>query len=354
MDNTITEKYFTQEDFSARADEVCAQVCADTGFVIEKEIFRGYIYEKTKVGSLIYLGTYRGQPAVLKLQGLKPEIDEGEILSRFAAQNKSAVVRVPKLYVHEPWTEELGYGYLITEYIDAPLLFTLPFASEAEMHDFARFYQEYRTAALTKPWAKAEEQNSAAFCRKRVEHWQKIATAKGRLAKDDIDEIASRFLAIADKELGKVPMVFCHGHLTANDIFRMPNGQFVVLSNLFWSYRPQWYVLAFNVWACLTHIRDTAYTFEAMTEYTDRWLAVYRTVPVVNTDPAFERTIRLMLLERAAGTLLVDLGAADAFDLQENKKFFDHLWSLQRRWFDHLLAELGEMPTHPSNRSATS
>src|SRR3989338_9159052 len=72
MSNKITEKYFTQDDFSQREADVLAQVTAETGFVVEKEIFRGMIYDKSKVGSLIYKGTLDGKPAVLKLQGLKP------------------------------------------------------------------------------------------------------------------------------------------------------------------------------------------------------------------------------------------------------------------------------------------
>lgn len=74
MSNKITEKYFIQDDFSQRETDVLAQVTAETGFIVEKEIFRGIIYDKNKVGSLIYKGTFDGKPAVLKLQGLKPEV----------------------------------------------------------------------------------------------------------------------------------------------------------------------------------------------------------------------------------------------------------------------------------------
>ena len=150
MGNKITEKYFTQDDFSRREAEVLVQVTAETGFIVEKEIFRGVIYDKNKVGSLIYKGAFGGKPAVLKLQGLKPEIEEGEIIKHFTNQNQSKSVRIPILYAYKPWTENRGYGYLITEYIDAPKIFKMPFATSQQMNDFARFYQEYRTSALTR------------------------------------------------------------------------------------------------------------------------------------------------------------------------------------------------------------
>jgi 3'-phosphoadenosine 5'-phosphosulfate sulfotransferase (PAPS reductase)/FAD synthetase len=135
-------------------------------------------------------------------------------------------------------------------------------------------------------------------------------------------------------------MVFCHGHLTANDIYRLSNGSFVVLSNLFWSHRPQWYDLAFNIWNCLMHIRDTNYTFEQMLEYIERWLATYRAIPVVQQDKDFERKIAVLLLERTMGAILVDLGANDFYEQEENKPHFQHLLNLHQRLFNYLAQKL--------------
>ena len=41
MSNKITEKFFTQDDFSKREQEVLTQVTKETGFQVEREIFRG-------------------------------------------------------------------------------------------------------------------------------------------------------------------------------------------------------------------------------------------------------------------------------------------------------------------------
>ncbi|MEK7460434.1 MAG: hypothetical protein AAB628_02715 [Patescibacteria group bacterium] len=340
MGNKITEKYFIQGDFSHREADVLAQVIAETGFVVEKEIFRGTIYDKNKVGSLIYKGTLGGKPATLKLQGLRPEIDEGEIIKRFAAQNQSNLVRVPALYVHKPWTEKYGHGYLITEYIDTPKIFEMPFATAEQMQDFARFYQEYRTSAIVSPWAEPETTDSLTFTMRKTDHWRKISESKKRLALADYAPHLSRYYAIAKKHFPSIPMVFCHAHLTANDIYRMPDGSFVVLSNLYWSYRPQWYDLAFNIWACLLHIRDTRYTSEEMTRYIYDWLATYRAIPVVQQDEDFERKITMALLERTIGAILVDLGVNDFYEGEENKQYFRHLLGLHHQLFDSLAKKL--------------
>lgn len=336
MGNKITEKYFTQDDFSQRKVAVLAQVTAETGFVAEKEIFRGTIYDKNKVGSLIYKGTLKGRSAVLKLQGLKPEIDEDEIVRRFTDQNQSKLVRVPVLYVHKPWTEERGYGYLITEYLDAPNIFEMPFATQEQMHDFARFYQEYRASALTSPWIEQETTDSLAFTMRKTKHWREISESKKRLAPADYAPYLVRYHQLAKKHFPAIPMTFCHAHLTADDIYRMPDGSFVVLSNLYWAYRPQWYDLAFNVWDCLLHIRDPHYTFEEMIRYVNDWLATYRTIPIVQKDKNFDRAITMLLLERTMGAILVDLGANDFYDKEENKQYFTHLLDLHQRLFDFL------------------
>lgn len=340
MGNKITEKYFAQDDFSRREADVLAEVVTETGFVVEKEIFRGVIYEKNKVGSLIYKGTLKGKPAVLKLQGLRPEMDEGEIIKRFTAQNQSKLVRVPVLHVHKPWTEKCGYGYLITEYLAAPKIFEMPFATARQMRDFARFYQEYRASALLSPWIEAETTDSLTFTMGKTDHWRKISESKKRLSPEDYAPYLSRYYAIAKKHFPAIPMVFCHAHLTADDIYCMPDGSFVLLSNLYWAHRPQWHDLAFNIWSCLLHIRDTRYTPEGMIRYVHDWLAVYRTIPVVQQDENFECSITMALLERTMGAILVDLGVNDFYEKEENKQYFTHLLDLHHRLFDSLAEKL--------------
>lgn len=343
MSNKISEKYFEQEDFSKREKEVLTEVTAKTGFEVEKEIFRGVIYQSDKVGSVIYLGKYKGKPAVLKLQGLRPEIDEIEIIKHFESQNQSRLVRLPKLYDYKLWNAESGYGYLITEYIDASKIFTMPFASLEDMKEFAMFYEEYRTSALTHPWIKPETTDSLLFTAKRMDNWRKISESKKKLKLEDYTPYLMRYYPLAIKHLPSIPMVFCHGHLTANDIYKLPGGTFLVLSNLFWSYRPQWYDLSFNIWACLQNIRNTDYTFEEMTEYIGQWLSVYREIGVVKKDSDFDRKMNILLLERAMGAILVDLGVNDFYDKKENEKYYHHLLNLHQRLFV-LLAQKLENP----------
>jgi len=340
MSNKITEKFFTQADFSRREKEVLTEVTQETGFQVEREIFRGFIYDRNKVGSLIYRGTWQGKAAVLKLQGLRPEVDEEKMIRHFDAQNQSQLVRVPELYTHFSWNEKRGYGYLITEYIDAPKIYQIPFATSAQMQDFAHFYQEYRTSALTRSWLEPETLDSLAFTIKRVNHWRKISESKKILKPKDYLPYLKRFTDLAEKHLKTVKMVFCHGHLTANDVFKLADGRFVILSNLLWSYRPECYDLAFNLWACTKDIRDLNYTFKDLLGYVGKWLSVYRQIPVVKKDKDFERKMATAMLERCIGVIVVDLVATEFYQQQKNAKYLYHLLGLHQNLFDHFACHL--------------
>ena len=88
------------------------------------------------------------------------------------------------------------------------------------------------------------------------------------------------------------------------------------------------------------HIRDTNYTFEQLMKYVDKWQAAYRSIPVVQQDKDFERKITVLLLERTMGAILVDLGANDFYEKEENKPYLRHLLDLHQRLFDHLAQKL--------------
>lgn len=339
MANKITEKYFIQDDFGKKADQVLAEVVDKTGFVMEKEIYRGIIYEKKKVGSIVYQGQYQDKPAVLKLQGLRPEIEEAAMIAAFNSQNQSQLIRLPQVYVSKPWIEAKEYGFLISEFITAPKLFRMPFASDHDMKIFADFYQEYRTKAVTKPWFEPETSESLKFVSDRLEVWLKISQAKGRLNPSDYQPFVEQFKQLAGMYYPSVPMIFSHGHLSANDV-HVSNGTFILTSNLFWSYRPQWYDLAFNVWACMQHIRDKTFTLESWLGYFNKWLSVYNQIPVVAADKDFQRKFFVSMLERMMGSILVDVGTHEIFEQPGHKEYFSHLLNLHQRFFEYLTEKL--------------
>lgn len=340
MVNRITEKYFTQGDFSQREIEVVKEIVQETGFELEEEIFRGVIYEKNKVGSLIYKGKYKEKPAVLKIQGLKPEIDEAKMVRNFIRQNRSLIVRVPELYSYKEWNKDRGYGFLIGEHIGGRKIFKMPFATEDQMRDYGKFYQEYRSLTLNRPWIEQEAENSLKYTLGRIDNWRKISEHKGRLKEEDYVPFLERFKTLANRYFPSIPLMFCHRHLSANDVYKMPDGSYVLLSNLFWSYCLQWYELAFNFWACMQHIRNIDYRLDNLLEYLESWRKHYKQIPVVREDKEFDRKLDINLLERTMGAILVDIGVNDFYDKPENQKYFKHLLKLHQEFFNHLVKKL--------------
>lgn len=339
MGNKITEKYFEHTNFANNEQRVLNEIKTKTNFQPEKEIFRGQIYDKDKVGSLIYKGVWQDNPAVLKIQGLQPDVDEIDMIGRFNNQNESVKIRLPKLYDGSKWNEKDGYGYLLLEYVDAPQIYQPPFANEEQIKDFCALYQEYRTKCLRDPFIEREpnEQSSLVFTAQRVAHWAKIAQTKEHLTEAEVKNV-EKFLSLAGRHLPSIKMEFMHGHFTYDDIFKLSDKEYILMSNLFWSYRPEFYDTTFHLWAGIKSLRDQSVNVEQVIEYLQNWLEEYKKLPVVMQDADFERKFNMMIAERCVGALLVDI-QNQHYD-SDRSNFITHLTELFRDLFKHFADKL--------------
>ncbi len=334
MVNKVTEKYFTHKDFAFRAKGALKAVVKDTGFSVGKEIFRGQILDKDKVGSVIYSGIYKQKPSALKLQGLRPEIDEADLVKAFEKQNKSKLIRLPKIYLNRKWNKTKGYGFTISEFVSGKKIYGYPLAAKADMLRFTKFYNEFKSSTLKKPFVISEKKSALDFTLARVEKWVEISEYKNYLNLKNYKIYLAEYSESADKFLPKHKMVFSHGHLSPDDILVAPEGQYVLLSNLFWRWQPEWYDLAFNVYTRLQQLRDKKITIGIAKRYIDDWIKVYKTIPAVKKDRYFERKILTMLLERSLGAILIDVGGNEL--LFKDKERFDYFVKLHEQIFKFL------------------
>ncbi len=336
----IVEKYFTQEDFSKREKEVLEIVVSKTGFTPQAVLFKGMIFDPDKIGSIIYKGIYKGKPAVLKLQGLHPETDEVDILIGFKKQNKSKIIRLPELYAYQKWNEKDGFGFLVAEFVPYPKIHEMPFPSSNQIKLFCDFYEEYKTKCINSPFVKTDEETSTKnFVLKRVETWKKISDHKGLLEKTisrkQIENIVNIYKDFMSKNMDS-KMVFSHGHLSSKDI--LYNGkEFVLLSNLYWTYRPEYYDLVFNLHWCLEAIEDKIFTLEKYVEFVKKWFDNFYQIPVVKNDEKAIKNIHLMLLERTTGAILIDTGSRN-----ETNEAVKHLLTLQIQFFNQLIERISK------------
>lgn len=342
MSNQIVEQFFSHQDFGPRIDEVAQIICRQTGFQLQSELWRGLIMaDPTKVGSVIYRGIWNNQAVVLKIQALKLEIEEADLLQQFTEQNTSQRIRTPHIYHHQAWSETLGYGFTISEFLTAHHIFSLPFANEREQLLYCDFYQEYRTKAIAKPFLPVPSLSTIDFVQQRLTTWLDLANEKNSLAEMEYLEYAEEFKNLIPRLFSETALEFCHGHLTAHDIrYDEKNDQFILTSNILWGFRPQWYDLAFNLWACFMHIRDTGYTFENLIAYYQQWLQHYKKMAVLTEDQNFEKKFTACMLERTIGSIVADLGANESFIRGENHPFQKHLLRLQQQFFHYLIEKL--------------
>ncbi len=339
MSNKITEKYFDKFDFLEREKQILSEIEKKADFISEKEIFRGEVYDKDKVGSLIYKGKLQDKSAVLKIQLIKPNIEEADMINFFNKQNKSKKIRLPKLFKSSRWSKKDGYGYLIMEFIDAPMIYDFPFASPEQIKSFCGFYQEYKTKAVNKPFFEksADELSSLVFTVQRVSHWTKIAQMKNTLTESDVKNI-EKFISLAGKHLPSVKMEFMHGHLTHSDIYKISENEYVLMSNLFWSYRPEYYDTAFHLWNGIKSIRDVKINSRRVIGYIQKWIGEYKKIPFIKKDKDFERKSNIMMAERCIGALLVDLQNQEY--KKDRKRHIKHLTIIFRNLFEYFAGRL--------------
>ncbi|GEM_PF-794649 len=318
MSNQVSEKFEgVNGDFGKRAEALLRGACERVGFESAGEIWRGLIYDRDRVGTVIVRGVYQGKPAVLKMQGVRPQIEEADLIVGFNRENQSKRIRVPEVYYAEPWGGAWHYGLTIMEDVTAPALYTPPFADDAVRAAFADFYTEFCEHTVGEPFVPREdrEKDTATFLRTRLAVWKKInATAdpKRRLHDAAQAQLVSGFEACIDRYAVDVPMVFTHGHLGPNDIRVEAPGKYVLFSNFFWGWRPLWYDLVFNVWCNLMALwKEDPLRFSTAEILVNEWFATCEALHPARSDNDFEKHFQFMLLERCVGSCLVDLVVAD-------------------------------------------
>ncbi len=79
MGNQITEHYFN-EDFVAlrkeRVESILQNIAKETGFKFKKVLAEKTIYTKDKIQSVETQSEFQGKSVILKIQGLKLNIEE--------------------------------------------------------------------------------------------------------------------------------------------------------------------------------------------------------------------------------------------------------------------------------------
>lgn len=305
--NNISALYFQKQTFADHIDSTLAFIEKESGFRTKKLLQKSSWWSSTNAGAYHYLGTVNNQPAILKIQGVKPTVSEAENIKHFATQNKSELIRPPKIYWSMPWNEKYQFEALILEYLEGSKLVGLP-ATPEQISQFFDVYSEYRKNCRHTPWLEKPTIRLAEGVQKAFAQWQKIAdelSLDHPLRKPTDKALIQQAVDTLVREYAGVDWEFQHGHFSARDIFPK-NGQYAVLSNLYWSWRAPYYdaVFGFHWYQCDLAAKEGT-TIKMLEEHRERWKTAIHRATSPKT-PEENRLLRLAFLERATAGLNLD------------------------------------------------
>lgn len=309
---TATKAIDTSSDFKTvkgldlREQEALDSIKKLTGFEVQKNIWKSSYWGSKTIGAANYLGVYKGKPAVLKIQGAKPALSEIDVLDAFEKQNQSNKVRTAKLYDFIRWSDEQQFEVLIMEYIDGPkIIQSKKPTTKEEINEFLDFYQEYRSNCRSTPWL--DKPTKLPDFTTLLERWSKAREEiypnhPHRLSTDDnLIKVAAEILK---KEITVEKLEFVHGHLSAEDIFKTNDNQYVIFSNLFWGWKHPFYDMVFaQHWLIYNLAQHPKVSRELIEDQRKLWIGTMQSESYVKQDL---QAFKIALLERATAGLILD------------------------------------------------
>lgn len=336
--NEISHGYLKGSDLKEREQEVLADASRKTGFVPTQLVGRSAWWGSSEIGAFHYAGTLKGKKAVLKIQGVRPSISEIEMVEAFAKANKSKVIRPPHLYASLPWDEEKRYEALILESIEGSRIVESP-TTKDQIKRFFELYRDYQNNCLGSPWVDRPEERVSAVLADRFTKWREMSYKiypNHPLRKDSDVDLINMAVKKLEQEYQKVEPKFMHGHFSDGDLYQVGD-QVVVLSNLYWSWRPPFYDAVFGYHWFMYHLSAVEkISPRKIEEQRNIWLSEIHALPQIQ---GFEgkKLLNLALLERAAAGLNLDGLSTDP-----KKPISNYLLETTRDGIGKLLKEINE------------
>jgi hypothetical protein len=314
--NRLSDNALTADDGQALIERALAEVEREYGWRPHEAspLYRGRFYESGKIGSFITRVTNRdGDSAVLKLQLRPVPYDEGMIIRHIRPQIRTERIRLPGILFDEPWSEEKGYGILVSEDASAfPRLWKDHCPTEEELKRHEDFLGEFMHYVLPiDPFLPVPDGSVRERHREMLDHFSDVAQASTHQHIDlkEVEGMKERYARI----LGKAAFDgfhFTHAHLSGMEIRIDPDTQaYVLFSNLLWSFRPTYYEALFPFWVDAMGIRDVNVSSDDLYSRVDRWAEMWKRV--MGEDPRKRESFRFLILERAMMTTMLDLGASE-------------------------------------------
>lgn len=298
-------------DLSHRWETLLEEICEQTKFIPESlgSVRMSQWWRTGKIGAVSINGTYTPtrKPAVLKIQGSKPKLNEVKMIEAFNQQNKSTLIRAPYVYEHIDWDTEKQFEAIVFEKVEGREIISTKPVPSTELKNYFELYQDYSINCVNDPWI---EQPTTYSYKKQYDTWYKAVSQQREtdtLAEPEDEALTKRAIELIEQRFTAEDLTFQHGHFQPGDLILTPTKEVVLFSNLFWSYRIPYYDGVFGYhWMMLgmEHVDDLS---EDMLEAErQKWFSHLFSLPGVAGSQDEKHKLLFALLERAVLALMID------------------------------------------------
>jgi hypothetical protein len=307
--NEISHIYLSGSDLAQREQLVLTDASKKLGFVPNKIEGRSNWWGSKEIGAFFASGIYKNKPAVLKIQGVKPTVSEVFMIKSFAKTNKSKLIRPPFLYDYLPWDDEKKYEALVLEPVEKRVIQTP--TDQEELNIFFKAYEDYHKNCLGNPWLEKPKETIPQRVSDNFKIWRKASFKlfpTHPLRKNEDTTLIDKAIEILNSGYKGVNFEFQHGHFSEGDLYEKA-GQIVLLSNLYWAFRPPLYDAVLGMHWFIYHLAEVEnITPEIVEQQRKWWLDEIESLPRIKKN---KKLYNLALLERAAAGLNLDALSVD-------------------------------------------
>lgn len=307
---SVSDAILNKPDLLEREKSILLDVQKRLDFTPQKRLGDSRYWVKTYAGAVFYLGTFQDQPAVLKIQGVKPPVSEVDNLQAFAAQNTSALIRPPQLLSFLRWDNKRRYEALVLEHVTGQPAIGFPTTTQ-EVTRFFKLYQDYRLHCRNNPWLPKPAQSLSRLVEADFTNWRYLRRhlfPSHPLFESTDDPLIDQAIQALMKGYEGIQPTFLHGHFSHADLLQQGN-QWVLFSNLFWKYKAPYYDAVFAQHWFVYHLAQTKGMTPARIQSQHQlWLDALSQIPHSIKET---RLLTLAFLERATAGLNLDVLSLD-------------------------------------------
>ncbi len=304
--NRISHLFLEGSDLQDREKEVSEDASKKLGFTPTKLMDKSSWWTSKEIGAFRYEGKFKGKKAVLKIQGVKPRTSEIYMIQSFSKANKSKILRPPLLYSYLSWNDERRYEALVLEFVLGKKIVNCP-TNKDEIEKFFKLRKEYKKNCVVNPWIDKPNKSLSDEIKINFAKWRKASFKlypKHQFRKNEDKDLIDAAVEILQEKYQGVEPEFQHGHFSAGDLYKISENEVVILSNLYWSWKPPFYDAIFGYHWFMYHLAQLENpTIKLVEGQRVLWLSKINSLPKTDLD---KKLLNLAFLERAIAGLNLD------------------------------------------------